>query len=70
MTMESNGVVLTREGMVRTPSGPRLIGLRKTIHFDARGRIAAAYRLAADLLTGADEYGGEFLRAFRAGELG
>ena len=47
LTMESNGVVLTREGMVRTPSGPRLIGLRKTIHFDARGRIAAAYRLAA-----------------------
>lgn len=32
-------------------------------------RAAVRYRLAADLLTGADEYGGEFLRAFRAGEL-
>jgi 5-methyltetrahydrofolate--homocysteine methyltransferase len=27
------------------------------------------YRLASDLLTGADPYGGEFLGAFRAGEL-
>jgi 5-methyltetrahydrofolate--homocysteine methyltransferase len=33
-------------------------------------RAAVAYRLVADLLTGVDEYGGEFLRAFRAGELG
>lgn len=33
-------------------------------------RAAVSYRLAADLLTGADEYGGEFLRAYRAGELG
>ena len=33
-------------------------------------RGARPYQLAADLLTGADPYGGEFLRAFRAGELG
>jgi 5-methyltetrahydrofolate--homocysteine methyltransferase len=33
-------------------------------------RAARSYRCAADLLTGADPYGGEFLRAFRAGELG
>ena len=33
-------------------------------------RAARSYRFAADLLTGADPYGGEFLRAFRAGELG
>jgi 5-methyltetrahydrofolate--homocysteine methyltransferase len=33
-------------------------------------RAAVSYRLAAGLLTGADAYGGEFLRAFRAGELG
>jgi 5-methyltetrahydrofolate--homocysteine methyltransferase len=36
----------------------------------ARDRAARPYRLAADLLTGADPYGGEFLMAFRAGELG
>jgi 5-methyltetrahydrofolate--homocysteine methyltransferase len=41
--------------------------LRRILGQD-RGR--PAYRLAADLLTGADPYGGEFLRAFRAGELG
>ena len=33
-------------------------------------RGARPYQLAADLLTGADPYGGEFLGAFRAGELG
>lgn len=33
-------------------------------------REARPYRMAADLLTGADPYGGEFLMAFRAGELG
>lgn len=33
-------------------------------------RGARPYQLAADLLTGADPYGGEFLMAFRAGELG
>jgi 5-methyltetrahydrofolate--homocysteine methyltransferase len=33
-------------------------------------RQARPYRLAADLLMGADPYGGEFLMAFRAGELG
>jgi 5-methyltetrahydrofolate--homocysteine methyltransferase len=33
-------------------------------------RGARPYRLAAHLLTGADPYGGEFLAAFRAGELG
>jgi 5-methyltetrahydrofolate--homocysteine methyltransferase len=33
-------------------------------------RGARPYQLAADLLAGADPYGGEFLRAFRAGELG
>ena len=33
-------------------------------------RGARPYQLAADLLTGADPYGGAFLRAFRAGELG
>lgn len=32
-------------------------------------RGSQAYRLAADLLTGADPYGMEFLTAFRAGEL-
>jgi cobalamin-dependent methionine synthase I len=32
-------------------------------------RSAVRYQRATDLLTGADEYGGEFLRAFRAGEL-
>lgn len=32
-------------------------------------REARPYRLAADLLTGADPYGGDFLMAFRAGEL-
>jgi hypothetical protein len=39
-------------------------------HDFARDRAARPYRLAADLLTGADPYGGEFLMAFRAGELG
>lgn len=33
-------------------------------------RGARPYQLAADLLTGADPYGGAFLAAFRAGELG
>jgi 5-methyltetrahydrofolate--homocysteine methyltransferase len=33
-------------------------------------RGARPYQLARDLLTGADPYGGEFLMAFRAGELG
>lgn len=33
-------------------------------------REAPSYRLAADVLTGADPYAGAFLRAFRAGELG
>ena len=33
-------------------------------------RGARPYQLAADLLTGADPYGGQFLTAFRAGELG
>jgi 5-methyltetrahydrofolate--homocysteine methyltransferase len=33
-------------------------------------RGARPYQLAADLLTGADPYGGAFLTAFRAGELG
>ncbi len=33
-------------------------------------REAPPYRLAADVLTGADPYAGAFLRAFRAGELG
>lgn len=33
-------------------------------------REARPYRLAADVLTGADPYAGAFLRAFRAGELG
>ena len=33
-------------------------------------REARPYRLAADLLIGADPYGGAFLAAFRAGELG
>ena len=33
-------------------------------------REARPYRLASDLLTGADPYGGAFLVAFRAGELG
>jgi Pterin binding enzyme len=36
----------------------------------AQDRAARPYRLAADLLTGADPYGGEFLLAFRRGELG
>jgi hypothetical protein len=36
----------------------------------ALDRGARPYTLAADLLTGADPYGGEFLTAFRAGELG
>jgi 5-methyltetrahydrofolate--homocysteine methyltransferase len=36
----------------------------------AQDREARPYRLAADLLTGADAYGGEFLMAFRGGELG
>jgi hypothetical protein len=36
----------------------------------SQDRAATPYRLAADLLTGADAYGGEFLRAFRAGGLG
>ena len=47
VAIESNGVILTRQGLVRTSAGPRPIRLRKTIRFDARGRIAAAYRLAA-----------------------
>ena len=33
-------------------------------------RDAEAYRLAADLLTGADAFGVEFIEAFRAGRLG
>lgn len=36
----------------------------------APDRGAEAYRLAADLLTGADAYGVEFIEAFRAGRLG
>jgi 5-methyltetrahydrofolate--homocysteine methyltransferase len=36
----------------------------------ARDREARPYRLAADVLTGADPYAGAFLKAFRAGELG
>jgi len=36
----------------------------------ALDREARPYRLAADLLTGADPYGGAFLVAFRGGELG
>jgi len=32
-------------------------------------RTSAAYRLAADVLTGRDPYGGEFLAAYRAGRL-
>jgi hypothetical protein len=36
----------------------------------AQDRSARPYRLAADLLTGADAYGGDFLVAFRSGELG
>ncbi len=36
----------------------------------SQGRETRAYRLAANLLTGADEYGMEFLTAYRAGELG
>ncbi len=32
-------------------------------------RAARPYRLASDVLTGADPYGGEFLMAYRAGEL-
>jgi len=32
-------------------------------------RTSAAYRLAADVLTGRDAYGGEFLAAYRAGRL-
>lgn len=36
----------------------------------SQDRAAVSYRLAIDLLTGADAYGGEFLRAFRAGGLG
>jgi hypothetical protein len=33
-------------------------------------RDAEPYRLAADLLTGADAFGVEFIEAFRAGRLG
>ena len=33
-------------------------------------RDAEAYRLAADLLTGRDAFGMEFIEAFRAGRLG
>ena len=36
----------------------------------AQDRASRPNRLAADLLTGADPYGGEFLMAFRSGELG
>ena len=36
----------------------------------APDRSAEAYRLAADLLTGVDAYGVEFIEAFRAGRLG
>ena len=35
----------------------------------AQDRSTRAYRLAADLLTGRDPYGMEFLAAYRAGEL-
>ena len=35
----------------------------------APDREAEAYRLAADLLTGADAFGVEFIDAFRAGRL-
>ncbi len=34
-----------------------------------RDRSARAYRLAADFLTGADQYGMEYITAFRAGDL-
>ncbi len=33
-------------------------------------REAEGYRLAADLLTGVDAFGVEFIEAFRAGRLG
>jgi Pterin binding enzyme len=39
---------------------------RRIFHQD---RMARPYRLAADVLTGADPYAGVFLRAFRSGEL-
>ncbi len=41
--------------------------LRRALSAD---RTARPWRLAADLLTGADPYGMEYLTAFRAGELG
>jgi 5-methyltetrahydrofolate corrinoid/iron sulfur protein methyltransferase len=34
-----------------------------------RDRFSRPYKLAADLLTGVDQYGMEFISAFRAGEL-
>lgn len=50
-------------------------GIVDPVAADVRGalapdRSAEAYRLAADLLTGADAYGVEFIDAFRAGRLG
>ena len=36
----------------------------------APDREAEAYRLAADLLTGVDAFGVEFIEAFRSGRLG
>jgi alpha-amylase/alpha-mannosidase (GH57 family) len=47
LALQSSGVVLFREGMVRTPSGARPVHLRKAIQFDARGRIEAVYCLTA-----------------------
>lgn len=47
-TLESDGLTLRRSGRVRMPMGDRPIHLGKTVRFDARGRIAAAYSLVSE----------------------
>ena len=46
--LEPQGLVLSRTGSVRTPQGAVPILLRKTITFDARGRLTARYRIAPE----------------------
>jgi hypothetical protein len=48
LMLEPHGVVLSRSGMVRTPDGPVPVLLRKTIRFDARGRLGVRYRIAPE----------------------
>jgi len=67
LAMEASGVVLSRDGTVRTSSGPRPIRLGKTIRFDARGRITAAYHVTPGDGIGFERWFGVELNVFLPG---